>query len=44
VTAQAELVLLTRLFDGISALFHYGVCVLGDMWQAAACSAKPQPQ
>jgi hypothetical protein len=36
--------MLTRLLDRISPVFHYGVCVLGDMWQAAACSAKPQPQ
>jgi hypothetical protein len=44
VAALAKLVLLTLSLDGVSPVFHYGVCVLGDMWQAAACSVKPQPQ
>jgi hypothetical protein len=41
VATLAKLVLLARLLDGVSPVFHSGVCVLGDMWQAAACSAKP---
>jgi hypothetical protein len=44
VATLAKLALATRLLDGGTPAIDYGVCVLGDMWQAAACSAKPQPQ